>query len=79
MTESSEQQRAEPHLVELAAAADHARRRHDLYKAKTYGPKLTSPERLRELKRESERAASSLDRARADQRVKTDEIEHASA
>lgn len=63
---------SEEHLTELKAAAEHARQRHDLYKAKTYGPKPTSPQRLRELKREAERAASSLDRARADQRAEAD-------
>ena len=70
---------SEQHLAELKASADHARRRHDLYKAKTYGPTLTSPTRLRELKREAERAASSLDRARADQRAAADQLERADA
>jgi hypothetical protein len=66
---------SEHHLAELEAAADHARRRHELYKAKTYGPSPTSPARLRELKREAERAASSLDRARADERASGDKLE----
>lgn len=64
---------SEDHLAELKAAADHSRQRHELYKAKTYGSQPTSPQRLRELKREAERAASSLDRARADQRAEAEE------
>lgn len=67
------------HLAELEAGADHARRRHDIYKAKAYGAKPTSPQRLRELKREAERAASSLDRARADDRAKREQLERADA
>ena len=61
----------EAHLRELKESADHARQRHDLYKAKAYGPKPTSPGRLRELKRESERAASALERARITARPTT--------
>lgn len=64
MTEQGAAPPGEAHLRELKASADHARQRHDLYKAKSYGPKPTSPERLRELKRESERAMSALERAR---------------
>lgn len=64
MTEQGASPAGEDHLRELKASADDARQRHALYKAKSYGPKPTSPERLRELKRESERAASALERAR---------------
>jgi hypothetical protein len=38
-------------LAELRADVDFARRRRDLYRAKVYGPRETSPERLRELER----------------------------
>ena len=64
MTERATPPSSEAHLRELKASADHARERHDLYKAKSYGPKSTSPTRLRELKREAERATSALERAR---------------
>lgn len=47
-------------LDELQAQARFARERYDLYKARTYGPRLTSPSRLQELERESERAQASL-------------------
>lgn len=39
----------EQRTAELAAAARYAQERYDLYKAKTYGPTMTSPARLREL------------------------------
>jgi hypothetical protein len=47
-------------LDELRAQAQHARQRYDLYKAKTYGLRATSPARLRELERECARAEASL-------------------
>lgn len=72
MTERGAAPPGEAHLRELQASADHSRRRHDLYKAKAYGPKPTNPERLRELKRESERAASALERARIDASPRTE-------
>jgi hypothetical protein len=53
-------------LDELRAQARFARERYDLYKARTYGPRLTSPSRLRELERESERAQTSLSFAKAE-------------
>ena len=71
MTERGAAPPGEAHLRELKGSADHARQRHDLYKAKSYGPKPTSPERLRELKRESERAASALERAQIGARTAT--------
>jgi hypothetical protein len=52
-----------PRLVELEANARHARERYRLYRAKAYGPKPTSPGRLRRLKRESELAERRLRRA----------------
>jgi hypothetical protein len=54
-------------LVELEAEARHARERYRLYRAKAYGPRLTSAGRLRELERQSKLAESRLGRAKADQ------------
>jgi hypothetical protein len=51
----------------LEAEERYARERYQLYRAKAYGPRLTSPGRLRELERRSKLADSRLDRARADQ------------
>jgi hypothetical protein len=39
---------------ELLAEARHARERRDLYRARVYGPRPTSPARLRELERIAE-------------------------
>ena len=39
----------EQRTAELADAARYAQERYDLYKARTYGPRMTSPARLREL------------------------------
>jgi hypothetical protein len=39
--------------------------RRDLYRAKVYGPRATSPERMRELERTSERATERLKVAEA--------------
>ncbi len=50
----------------LEAAARHARERYQLYKAKAYGPRATSPSRLRELDRDRVRAETRLRRARTD-------------
>jgi hypothetical protein len=50
---------------ELAAAARYARERYDLYRAKTYGPTLTSFTRLRELEQARDLAESRLSRAQA--------------
>ena len=54
-------------VAELEAEARYARERYELYRAKAYGPRLTSAGRLRELERKSKLAESRLDRARADQ------------
>lgn len=54
------------HLEELTAEAKHARDRHRLYKAKTYGPRLTSPGRLRELERARDLAEGRLRRAQSE-------------
>jgi hypothetical protein len=47
-------------LDELRAQARYARQRYELYKARAYGPRLTSPARLEELQRECARAEASL-------------------
>lgn len=48
---------------ELAAEARYARERYDLYKAKAYGPRMTSPARLRTLQHAAEAAELRLRRA----------------
>jgi hypothetical protein len=53
------------HLDELQAEARYARERYDLYKAKAYGPRLTSPARMRELEREASRTEANLRAAMA--------------
>jgi hypothetical protein len=56
-------------LDELRAEAAHRRRRVDIYRAKTYGPRMTSPAHMRELEREADaaeaRLAAAVGRARA--------------
>ena len=54
-----------PHagLTELEAEERYARERYQLYKAKAYGSRLTSPGRLRELERRSKLAKRRLDTA----------------
>jgi len=53
-------------LVALEAEARYARERYQLYRAKAYGPRLTSAGRLRELEQTSKLADSRLDRAKAE-------------
>lgn len=53
-------------LDELEAQARYARQRYDLYKARAYGPRLTSVARMRELQRESARAEANLRFAEAE-------------
>jgi hypothetical protein len=55
------------HLDDLRVQARHARQRFDLYKAKAYGPRPTSPARLRELERVCEQAEARLRAAEAAQ------------
>jgi hypothetical protein len=55
-------------LDELQAQAQYARQRYDLYKAKAYGPRLTSPARMRELEREASRTEANLRFAKAQAR-----------
>jgi hypothetical protein len=50
---------------ELATGLRYARERLALYRAKSYGPKLTSPARLRELERAAELAETRLHLAQA--------------
>lgn len=50
-------------IAELTAEARYHRERLELYRAKTYGPRPTSPTRLRELERMHLGAASRLRRA----------------
>jgi hypothetical protein len=42
----------EPRIDDLRAEARHARERRDLYQAKMYGSRPTTPARMRELERE---------------------------
>jgi len=51
----------------LRAEARYARERFQLYKARAYGPRLTSLPRLRELQRISEGAEARLDAAQAEE------------
>jgi hypothetical protein len=51
-------------IEDLAAEARYARERADLYRAKTYGPRPTSPGRMRELERVAQGAEERLRRAR---------------
>jgi hypothetical protein len=55
-------------LDELQAQAQYAQERYDLYKARAYGPRLTSTARLRELERESVRTGENLRFAKAQAR-----------
>jgi hypothetical protein len=50
----------EDRLQRLRAEAAHARARLDIYRAKAYGPRPTSPTRLRELERASAAAEARL-------------------
>jgi hypothetical protein len=54
-------------MLMLEAEARYARDHYELYRARAYGPRLTSARRLRELERKSKFAEIRLDRARADQ------------
>ena len=58
---------AEDRLGDLRAQAAWSRQRRDLYKAKSYGPRATSPARMRELERQAAQADQRLKSAIADQ------------
>ncbi len=49
-----------PHVAQLRADARYHRERRDLYRAKSYGPRETSPARLRELELACETAEARL-------------------
>jgi hypothetical protein len=55
----------DPDLERLRADARYRRERLDLYRARIYGPRPTSPARLAELERDYEFAADRLKRATA--------------
>lgn len=55
-------------LDELEVQARFARQRYDLYKARAYSDRPTSPGRLRELERERDRARDALRFAKAQAR-----------
>ena len=59
-------------IDELEAEARYARQRLDLYRAKTYGPRPTSPARMRELERTAEGAEERLRLARERERRAAD-------
>jgi hypothetical protein len=52
-----------PRIEDLQAEARYQRERHDLYRAKTYGPRPTTMARLRELERALQGAEARLRRA----------------
>jgi hypothetical protein len=56
------------HVADLRAQAEYAQQRYQLYKAKTYGLRRTSPVRMRELERTWERTQARLLAAEAEQR-----------
>ena len=55
------------HLDDLRTQARYARERYQLYKARTLGPRSTSPQRLRELQRACEQAEARLRFAQAEE------------
>jgi hypothetical protein len=57
--------RHEQRTSELASAVHDAQEQYDLYRAKTFGPRLTSFSRLRELKSARDLAEARLRRAQA--------------
>ena len=59
---------ASEELDRLQADARYARERYQLYKARTFGPRLTDPSRLANLERTCLRAEKRLRRAEHDQK-----------
>jgi hypothetical protein len=55
-------------LEELRSDARYSRERVDLYRAKTYGPRPTTPARLRELERIAQAAEARLRHAEVEAR-----------
>lgn len=68
MAKPDESKRSNPHIEDLRAQARYARERRDLYRAKTHGPRPTTPGRLRELERAAQTAEERLKRAEAAER-----------
>jgi hypothetical protein len=64
------------HLDDLRAKARYARERYQLYKARAYGQRPTSPERLRELQRVYEQAETRLRFAEAEEQRARNAGEH---
>jgi hypothetical protein len=60
MSDQSSPLMSDMRLNELRTQAQYARERYDLYKARAYGPRVTSVARLRELERECTRAEAIL-------------------
>ena len=58
---------ADPRLEDLRTEARYWRERYDLYRAKAYGPRPTTPGRLRELERTALGAEARLKHAEAAQ------------
>jgi hypothetical protein len=52
-----------PRIEDLRAEARYRRERYDLYRAKVYGPRPTTTDRLRELERAHQGAEARLRRA----------------
>lgn len=63
-------------LEDLRAQAQYARERYQLYKARTYGQRPTSPERLRELQHAYEAAEARLRFAEAEEQRARGASEH---
>jgi hypothetical protein len=59
-------------LDDLRAQAQYARQRYDLYKAKAYSQRLTSPSRMRELERACARAEAELRFAEAEAKTEAE-------
>jgi hypothetical protein len=59
----------EPRIEDLRVEARYWRERADLYRAKAYGPRPTTPGRLRELERTAQGADARLKRAEAARRA----------
>ena len=56
------------HIEDLRAAARYARERYELYKAKAYGQRPTTPARMRELEHACAQAEARLAAAEAEKR-----------
>lgn len=60
------------HLDDLRTQARYARERYELYRAKSFGERPTSEERMRELQRACEKAEERLRFAEAEERSARD-------